>query len=153
MLGFGEPAHDILVQNGPLGAYSIRFVFDFLGEWLGTGQAEDVGDALAFAPVHDFRAGIVAVAAKGDPGCWPMLSDTSGQPAEMASDLDPARRLAGTQDHGDRAGAFGVIDVDRQETPFIVISVEQGELLAAMNDVAGPYNTLPMSRPRDPSRS
>ena len=57
------------------------------------------------------------------------------QSAEMASDLNPARRLAWTQDHGDRAGAFGVIDVDRQETPFIVIGVEQRQLLAAMNDV------------------
>ena len=107
----------------------------------------------------------MTVAAKGDPGRRPMLSDTFGQPAAMASDLNTAWRLAGTQDDGDRTRAFGVIDMalglaggerqpgDRQETALIVISVEQGELLAAVNDVAGPYNTLPMSRPRDPSRS
>ena len=55
----------------------------------------------------------------------------------MASYLNPAWRFAGTQDHSDRSGAFGVVDVDRQEAPLIVISVEQRELLAAMNDVTG----------------
>jgi hypothetical protein len=82
-----------------------------------------------------------------------MLSDTPDQPAKMASDLDPARCLARTKDDGDRAGTFGVIDVDRQKTPLVIVSIEQRQLLLAMNDVAGPYNTLPMSRPRDPSRS
>jgi len=58
----------------------------------------------------------VGVAAKGDSGCCPMLSDASGQPAEMTSALNPAWRLAGTQDYGDRARTFSVIDGDRQET-------------------------------------
>ena len=136
MFGLGKAAHDILVQNSSFGTDGVGFLFDFLGERLGAGQAENVGDVVGLAPTHHLGAGIVAVAAKGDPGCWPMLSDASGQPAEMAADLDPTWRLARAKDDRDWAGAFGVIDVNGQETPLIVISVEQRELLRAMNDVA-----------------
>ena len=84
---------------------------------------------------HHLGAGIVAVTAEGDPGRRPVcrIRRTSRR---RASDLDPARRLARTQDDGDRTRALGIVDVDRQEAPLIVIGVEQGQLLAAMNDVA-----------------
>ena len=55
----------------------------------------------------------------------------------LASGLVPARpKIQETQDHGNRSRAFGIIDVDWQETALVVISVEQRELPATMNDVA-----------------
>ena len=97
MFGFGKAAHNIKILNGALGADGIGFVLHLLAERFGASQAEDVRDALALTPTHDFRAGIVTVPAEGDPGCWPRLSDPLDQAAKIASDLDPARRLAGAK--------------------------------------------------------
>ena len=53
----------------------------------------------------------------------------------MGAHLDAARRLAGTQDDGDRSAALGVVDVDRQEAAFVVVGVEERELLISVHHV------------------
>ena len=53
----------------------------------------------------------------------------------MAADLLARGRLAGAQDDRDRPARRRVVDVDRQETAFVVMRVEQRELLMAVNHV------------------
>ena len=77
-----------------------------------------------------------------------MPSNAPDQTAEMAADLDPAGGLAGTEDHRNRAGTFGIVDMalglvggerrpgDRQDAAFFVEGIEQGQLLLAMNHIA-----------------
>jgi hypothetical protein len=55
----------------------------------------------------------------------------------MGTHLDAARRPAGPQDDRDGPARLRVIDVDRQEAAFVIMSVEQRELLVAVGDIAG----------------
>jgi hypothetical protein len=59
------------------------------------------------------------------------------QAAQMGTHLDAARRLARPQDHRHGSALLGVVDVDRQEAAFVIMSVEQRELLMAVDDIAG----------------
>ena len=58
----------------------------------------------------------------------------------MGTHLDAARRLAGPQHDRHGPALLRVIDVDRQEAAFVIMSVEQRELLMAMDDIAGVVN-------------
>ncbi|MGY4447782.1 hypothetical protein ACVWZR_002442 [Bradyrhizobium sp. i1.3.1] len=55
----------------------------------------------------------------------------------MGTHLDAARRLAGPQHDRHGPALLRVIDVDRQEAAFVIMSVEQRELLMAVDDIAG----------------
>ena len=64
-----------------------------------------------------------------------MLPYAADQPAQVTADLDARGRLAGAQQHCDRAARRRVVDVDRQETALVVMGAEQRELLMAVNDI------------------
>jgi hypothetical protein len=53
----------------------------------------------------------------------------------MAAQFFSRRRLAGPQSHHHRAARGHVIDMDRLEAALVFVSVEQRELLMAMNHV------------------
>ena len=55
----------------------------------------------------------------------------------MGTHLDAARRLAGPQHDRHGPALLRVVDVDRQEAAFVIMSVEQRELLVAVDDIAG----------------
>ena len=55
----------------------------------------------------------------------------------MGTHLDAAWRLAGPQDDRHGPALLCVVDVDRQEAAFVLMSVEQRELLIAVDDIAG----------------
>jgi hypothetical protein len=55
----------------------------------------------------------------------------------MDTDLDAARRLAGPQHDRHGPALLRVVDVDRQEAAFVIMGVEQRELLMAADDIAG----------------
>ena len=55
----------------------------------------------------------------------------------MSAHLDAGRRLAGPQHDRDGSAAFGVVDMDRQETALVIMGVEQRQLLMAVHDIAG----------------
>jgi hypothetical protein len=59
------------------------------------------------------------------------------QAAQMGAHLDAARRLAGPQDDRHGPALLRVVDVDRQEAALVIMSVEQRELLVAVDDIAG----------------
>ena len=68
----------------------------------------------------------------------PMGADASAPgAADGRANFLARRHRAGTQQHGDWAGGGGVIDVDRQKAPRVVMRVEQRELLMPVHDIDG----------------
>ena len=57
--------------------------------------------------------------------------------AKGSRDPVQVRRLAGAQERQDRFARAGLEDVDRLEAVFIVIGVEEGQLLLAMGGIGG----------------
>ena len=77
----------------------------------------------------------MTVAAQRDPGPRPVHLDPSDQPADMASQLGPRRRLASAQQHCHRSSCRGVVNVDRQEAACPIVAIPQRQLLAAVDDI------------------
>src|SRR5271165_6886799 len=65
----------------------------------------------------------------------------------MSAHLDAGWRLAAPQDNRDRAASLGVIDMDRQKTAFVVMRVEQRQLLMLMHDIASVVDVEASSSP------
>lgn len=137
MGGLGKAANRILVTDGPHHPDVVGGRLDLGRKRLRAGQAEDVADAVVLAPVHRFGPPVMAVATNGDCGRRPVTADRPDEPAQMAPDLAAGRRLARPEDHRDGTARSGVVDVDGEETAFVVVGVEQRELLLAMHNVAG----------------
>ena len=76
----------------------------------------------------------MAVAAQQDLGVGPMGSDRAQQPAEKRLDLLAARSFGGTKHGGDEA-ALAVEHDDRLKSVFVVMGVEQPQLLAAVDRI------------------
>jgi hypothetical protein len=94
-------------------------------------------DLIFFTPAHSLRPAIMAVAAPHDPGFRPMAADAPGQMLYDGANLFAVGRFAFAQNDRDRLAALHVIDVDRQKTAAIVMSVPMQQLLTAMDFVNG----------------
>jgi hypothetical protein len=79
----------------------------------------------------------MAIAPEGEARHRPALSDMPHKPAQMSAHFNASRRLARSQHHRDGAAAFSVVDVDRQEAAFVIMGIEQRQLLMAVHDIAG----------------
>ena len=98
-------------------------------------SAEDVIDAVLLAESHRLGAGVMAVAPEGDARGGPAPADVPNQTTQVRSHLGALRRPAGPQKHRDWTAALGVVDVDRQKAVFVVVRVEERQLLTAMRHV------------------
>jgi len=138
--GVGEGGKAAHLLRFRLGAADLEVV-GALGrqgiESLVAGEPEDVVDAVLLAPFHGFRAGVVGIAADGDPGTGPVAANTPDQMPEDAADLGARGCLARAQQHRHRLAAFDMIDVDGQEAAGVVMSIEQRELLCPLHRIAG----------------
>ena len=94
------------------------------------GDHEDVIEAVIFAPRHGLGPGVMAIAPEGDARCRPTLPDVPHETAQMSTHLDAGRRLTRPQHDRDRAAAFGVIDMDRQEAALVPRVRPEGRLHA-----------------------
>src|SRR5882724_11201519 len=134
--------HAITAQNrqvldGASRADVVSGLVDFSGERLGTGQTEDVVDAVVLTPRHRLRPSVVPVATERNSRLVPPRPDMPYQAAQMGTHLDAAWRLARPQDDRHGSALLRVVDVDRQEAAFVIMSVKQRELLMAVDDIAG----------------
>src|SRR5712671_8091650 len=135
--GLGIAAQNSQVIDGASRADVVGDLVDFSGERLGTGQTEDVVDAVVLAPTHRLRPSIVPVATERNSRLVPSRADVPYQATQMGTHLDTARRLAGPQHDRHGPALLRVVDVDRQKAAFVIMSVEQRELLMAVDDIAG----------------
>ena len=118
--GLGKAAQAELLIERPAGADVISGVIDRPVER----GPKDIVDSVVVAPRHDLGTAVMTVTPDGDACRRPVPADASDQAAQVAADLLARGRLAGTQDDRDRAAGCGVVDVDRQETAFIVMRIE-----------------------------
>ena len=88
----------------------------------------------------------MAVGANEDLHLRPVGADRADQAAQKRPDLDALRPLRRAQEGGDEA-ALGIEDDDRLEAVFVVVGVEQAQLLAAVHRVEGVVDVE-----RDPPR-
>jgi hypothetical protein len=96
-----------------------------------------VADVLTLAPRHGLGPAVMAVAAHDDLNRRPAGANAANDMAQHQRHLDPVRRLAGTQDDGDRLAGYRLVDVDRQKAAAVVVRIEERELLAVVNPVLG----------------
>ena len=134
-----EAGREIGIGGADLGETLMRLGHQALGmlvEGGGAGQADEIIDAVGVAPIHDLGTGIVAVATEqnGDPG--PSLPDAADQPLHQGQDFLAAGPLGRTQHRGDQAPG-NIEDVDGLEAVFVVVGVEQAQLLATMDGIEG----------------
>src|SRR5260370_13018419 len=87
-------------------------------------------------------AGSMAIAPDGDGRGWPVPANATDQPAQMGSHLLAVRCFAGTQDRLHAMAGLGVIDMDRQKAPLVVMRVEQRQLLMAVHGIGGGLRLL-----------
>src|SRR6202795_562324 len=97
-------------------------------------DAEDEVEALGATPVENLGTTIMAVAAQQNFGLWPVGADRPQQPSQEGAGLLAAGPLGGTKHGGDEA-ALAVEHDDRLKAIFVVMGIEQPQLLAAMNRV------------------
>src|SRR5512134_966004 len=109
---------------------------DMPAERAGWSEAEDVVEAVRLAPVEHLRAGVMAVGADQDLRLRPVRPDSPDETAEKGADLDAPRPLRRAQEGGDEA-AVAVEHDDRLESVFVVMGIEQAQLLPAMDRIEG----------------
>ena len=100
----------------------------------GRRDAEDVIEPVGATQVENLGRAIMAVAAQQDLGLWPVGADRAQQAAQEGADLLAAGPFGGAKHGGDEA-ALAVEHDDRLKAIFIVMRIEQPQLLAAMNRV------------------
>src|ERR1700683_3086250 len=116
--GLGIAAQNRQVLDGAPRADVVSDLVDFSGERLGTGQTEDVVDAVVLAPRHRLRPSIMPVATERNSRLVPPRADVPYQASKMGTHLDAARRLAGPQHDRHGPALLRVIDVDRAGRAF-----------------------------------
>ena len=79
----------------------------------------------------------MTVATDDQPRGRPMAANAAHQATQMTADFVSRRCFARSQQHRDRTGGGGLVDVDRQEAAFVVMGVEQRKLLMAVHDIDG----------------
>src|ERR1019366_6860906 len=130
-----EPARLAVLRRGLVERLRRSFqTLDMPAQRRGGRDAEDVIEPVGAAEVENFGSAIVAVAAHQDLGPGPVGADRAQQAAQKALDLLAARPFGGTQDRGDEA-ALAVENDDGLKAIFVVVRVEQAQLLAAMNRI------------------
>jgi hypothetical protein len=140
--GFGIATQDHTVFLGALDRAGIGGSDDDrIGAQRGVGrQAEHVIDPSFLAEGHDLWSAIVPVTPDGDVRLGPVATKLANETPNVSGRLNARWCLAGAQQHRHRPPCRGIVDMDRQEAAFAVVTVPERELLVAVHDVAGVIN-------------
>mgnify|MGYP000008734015 CR=1 FL=1 len=82
-----------------------------------------------------FRCAEVTISAQKERHRRPGLAQIGHHPLENQGDLFPRRTHPGTQNRGDQLTALPFVDMQRHETTFPIIRIEQRALLRAMGGI------------------
>ena len=100
----------------------------------GRRDAQDVIETVGPTPVENFGTAIMAVGAQQDFRVRPIGPDRPQQAAQEGADLLAARPFGGAKHSCDEAAVAVEYD-DRLKTIFVVMRIEEPQLLAAMNRI------------------
>ena len=109
-------------------------VLDVPAQCRGRRDAENVFEPLGTTEVENLGTAIMAVATQHYLRFRPVGADGAQQPVQEALDLLAARPFGGAEHGGDEA-TFVIEHDDRLEPVFIIVRIEEAQLLAAMNRV------------------
>src|ERR1700730_8221802 len=107
---------------------------DMPAQRCGRRDAQDVIETVGPTPVENFGTAIMAVGAQQDLGVWPVGADRPQQAAQEGADLLATRPFGGAKHSCDEA-ALAVEYDDRLKTIFVVMRIEEPQLLAAMDRI------------------
>ena len=110
--------------------------FDVALQCRGRRDAEDVIDPVGATPVENLGAAIMTIGAQQYLGLRPVGADGAQQAAQKGTYFLAAGPFGGAKHGGDEA-AFAVEYDDRLKAVFIVMRIEQSQLLTAMDRVEG----------------
>ena len=99
-------------------------------------QAEHVTQPEAVAQVQNLRGAVVAVGPQQDRGRGPMAADRPDQTPDVGSGLFAGRATCRAQ-HCTYKTTVTVKDHDGLEAVFIIVGIEQAQLLVTMNGIKG----------------
>jgi hypothetical protein len=99
-------------------------------------DAENVVETVGPTPVENLGTAIVTVGAQEDLGIRPVGADCAQQAAQEGANLLAAGPFGGTKNGGDEA-ALAIEHHDRLKAVFVVMGIEEPQLLAAMDRVEG----------------
>ena len=80
---------------------------------------------------------VMGIAAHHNADLGPVTADVSDHMLEDGPHFPARGRLAFAQDHRRRLNAGSLVDVDRQEAAFVVVRVEQRQLLVTVHGIEG----------------
>ena len=102
-------------------------------------HTERIIDAAGATEAQHFGRAIMAVAAQQDIDPRPMAANARDHAAQQRHDLAPVR-TTGRAQHGSDQATVSIEHHDRLEAVFIIIGIEQPQLLAAMGGIKGIVN-------------
>ena len=108
--------------------------FDMVAQCRGWRDAEDVVEAARATPIENLGTAIMAVGPQQDLGVRPVSADRAHKAPQEGLDLLAARPLGGTKHGGDEA-ALAVEHDDRLKSVFVVVGVEQPQLLTTVDRI------------------
>ena len=108
-----------------------------LGQTGVAGKAEDVAAALLFQEFHDLRRAVMPIAEHGDLHPGPVVPDAADDVLENLGRLFYGGPFARAQKRENRLARGCLEDVDGLEAIVVIMSVEQRQLLAAVDGIAG----------------
>ena len=100
----------------------------------GRRNAQDVIEIVGPTPVENLGTAIMTVGAQQDLGLRPVGADCAQQAAQEGANLLAAGPFGGTKNGGDEP-ALAIEHDDRLKAVFVVMRIEQPQLLPAMNRV------------------
>src|SRR6202140_4899855 len=130
-----EAAHLALLRRGLVARHRAGLqALDMPTQCRGRRDAQDVIEPIGAAKVENLGTAIMIVAAQQYLGLRPVGADRSQQAAQEGAYLLAAGPLGGAKHGGDEA-ARAVEHDDRLKAIFIVMGIEEPQLLAAMNRI------------------
>src|SRR5271166_649294 len=133
---FFEAAHlAILFRRGLVARLRAGLeALDMPPQCRGRRDTQDVIDSVCPTPIENLWTAIVAIGAQEDLGLGPVGADAAQQAAQEGANLLAAGPFGGTKNGGDEA-ALAIEHDDRLKAVFVVMGIEQPQLLGAMNRI------------------
>ena len=102
-----------------------------------SGLTQCIIDVVVLTPVVNLGSTEMTIPTKEDIHLWPSGPDVGNQTLQDGYDLFSVGPLSRSKDGRDQFAALPFVDVKGEKTVFVVVAIEQGQLLVAMSGIVG----------------